>query len=212
MSDAAAFGAAISRPNQPGAAISRRRRPNSVACLASLLGGVPFTAIALTLSSTTAHAAPQANTALVPGVCISQGSREDSGLAFCGAVRQDLLFLRGNPRAVGFGPYASIGTLAFDDLRISLGASLLLPTLEDLPLVLSAGALTTNFGRVGVESSVFFGLRSYNFHGTYNLAGGLLLQLQQDLDRDARRSVGLGIQVDAMVLALPVLLLWGATR
>ena len=123
-----------------------------------------------------------------------------------------MIFGRERERDLGLGPYAKLGTVAFDDLRGAAGASLQIPTWDDLALVLSVGPLLDHRGDLGLDSSLFFGIRSYNFHGSYNFAGGLVLGAQHRFgDREAT-VIGLGLRVDVFFLSAPALLAWGALQ
>ncbi len=160
-----------------------------------------------------AQAAPQWNAALNPAGCLLG---DDSNLfdraAFCGSLRGDVLFFRHRARDWGLGPYFSAGSAAFEDLRLSLGASALVPVVEDFPLVISLGPLLRDGRHPGVSAQLFGGVRSYNFHGSYNLAFGATLGFERDFSADARNVLSVGLHVDAFVLALPILLLSGALR
>lgn len=184
-----------------------RRRPHDIS--AALLGG----ALGLLLWSRPAHADPQWNTGLVASGCLlGEGNATFERVAFCGQARADLNFFRERTSDFGFGPYVAIGTAAFDDLRISAGLSALAPMFEDFPLVFSLGALSRTSGDFGLSTSVFWGLRSYNFHGGYNLAFGLSLAGERTFGAEPSNAISLGVQLDGMVLALPFLLLVGAMQ
>jgi hypothetical protein len=157
-----------------------------------------------------ASAAPQWNASLIPGAGLQRENSSFDQVVFWGAARGDLLLLRERASDIGLGPYLMLATAAFGDLRASAGASLLLPTNEDFPLVFSAGAFTRDGRAFGLDSSMFWGLRSYNFHGTYNLAGGVVLGAQHSLGSASETVLTLGVQVDAFVLLIPILLLRGA--
>jgi hypothetical protein len=64
----------------------------------------------------------------------------------------------------------------------------------------------------GVFGSIFWGSRSFNYHGNYGLAGGLLLEGRLGLDDTRERTVVLAAHLDAEMLALPVLFLINAFR
>jgi hypothetical protein len=113
---------------------------------------------------------------------------------------------------VGVGPYVALGTAAFDDLRVAGGLSALLPVVEDFPLVVSGGVLATGEGQWGLDSAVFFGLRSYNFYGAYNFAGGGFLGYQRTFGASSENVISIGVQVDALIVAFPFLLAWGALQ
>lgn len=177
---------------------------------------MPVRAVAfalLTLAARPALAAPQWNTAVVPSGCLL-GTNDEifERVAFCGSVRGDILFLRESARDFGIGPYASLGTAAFEDFRASLGVSALLPIIEDFPLVLAAGPLLRDGRELGVSGTVFWGLRSYNHYGTYNIAAGLALGAERTFGERETTALTIGLHVDGFVLAIPVLLLFGALK
>jgi hypothetical protein len=159
-----------------------------------------------------AQAAPQWNAAVDPSLCIETRRAAEDRLAFCGSAHADLILGRTRERDVGFGPYAALGTVAFEDLRGVVGASVLIPTWADLALVVSGGGLLDDSGELGFDTSVFFGVRSYNFHGTYNFAAGLVLDAQHGFGDDSPTVISLGLRVDGLALALPFLLAWGALQ
>ena len=114
--------------------------------------------------------------------------------AFHLGLRGDVLFLRGGPHDFGVGPYAEVVTHAFDELQLGGGLSALFPVHEALPIVASVGL----YGRAGDEgygfepglaTALFWGSRSYNYHSSYGMAGGLLVQGRLGLgDRGRPRS------------------------
>lgn len=169
--------------------------------------------LGILLFSAPASADPQWNTGLVASGCVlgSNESIVERG-AFCGAVEGDVLFLRNSTHDFGLGPYAAIGTAAFSDWRASAGARALFPIAEDFPLIASLGAVVRDAHDPGIETSFFWGVRSYNFHGSYNLAGGLVLSGTHLFDGPRPNAIALGIQLDAFVLAIPWLLLRGALK
>jgi hypothetical protein len=134
---------------------------------------------------------------------------------FCGAVRSDALFLRERESSLGVGPYASLGTAAFDDARLGGGASLLVPVIEDFPIVLSLGGLGV-FGdgdaAPGAEAWFFWGAHSFNFHGSYALRNGILFGAQTTFEDERRSALWLGAQLDAALPLLPFVLLAGWLR
>jgi hypothetical protein len=160
-----------------------------------------------------ARAAPQWNTGLVASGCLlGEGDEAFERVAFCGQARGDVLFWRERVSDFGLGPYLSVGTAAFDDLRVSFGASALLPVLDDFPVVLSLGMLGREHGDLGLSTSAFWGLRSYNFHAGYNLAFGFSLSAERTFGAEASNALSLGFQADGFVLALPFLLIAGALQ
>jgi hypothetical protein len=107
------------------------------------------------------------------------------------------------------GPYVEVSTAGFHDVNAGGGAEWLLPVTADFPVVLSAGAfLRAGDGMQpspGVEGSVFFGSRSYNFHSWYGLAVGLFAQTLW-VPSSASLDAVAGARIDAEILALPFLL------
>lgn len=171
------------------------------------------TAIGLSASlAAPAGATPQWSSGAVAAACLVDEANRATEVAFCGALRTDVLFGRESTADIGLGPYLTLGTAAFNDLRGTLGGSVLLPLFEDFPLVVSAGGLATSAAQYGVDAELFFGVRSHNFHGVYNFASGVVLGVQQGFAAPASRALSVGVQVDGVVLALPFLLALGALR
>lgn len=151
-----------------------------------------------------AEARPQWNAGAMAALC-ELGSEGDAfrTLAFCGGLHGDVLFLRERERDVGFGPSLSLGTAAFDDLRVNAGLSVLLPTWEDFPLVLEAGPHLRNLDEVGAFGSLFFGFRSFTFHGHYEMASGLYVTGEKVFGSSGASALSLGVRVDGLWLAIP---------
>jgi hypothetical protein len=180
--------------------------------LVALLSALTLTG----LTHRTALAAPQASVGLTLGVA---GRAVDRALwdktVFHGGLRGDVLFGRSANTDFGVGPYLEVLTHGFDELQFGAGASTLLPFSERLPLVLSVGM----YGRSGEESqrvepgvaaALFWGLRSYNFHGNYIITNGLLAQMRLGLGESRETSLVLAAQLDLAVLTAPVGLLLNA--
>nr|PZN20255.1 MAG: hypothetical protein DIU78_19580 [Pseudomonadota bacterium] len=165
--------------------------------------------VALALAPSVAAARPQWSIGAVPQLCWTSAT-DDAVPRFCGTLTSDLLLFRERVHDFGVGPYVSVGTFAFRDLRLATGARALFPILEDFPLVLSTGALAHDDGRLGVDGSLFFGARSYNFSATYNFAAGVVLGVQHTLSAPRETTWTAGLQVDGFIIALPFLLAWGA--
>jgi hypothetical protein len=130
--------------------------------------------------------------------------------------RADLLLLRNRGTDMGLGPYVDVATASLHDLDAGAGASWLLPIRDDLPVVLSGGAFLRNGeGRTwapGVEGTVFFGARSFNFHSWYGMANGLFVQTRWVPAYPGTVDVVFGIQLDAELLAMPSMLIISALR
>lgn len=180
---------------------------------AAMKAGATGLALAALLAAAPAYADPQWNVGVVAAGCIVGDQPQIFERAvFCGNVQADVLLLRESTRHFGFGPYASLGTAAFSDLRVAAGARALFPVLEDFPLVASVGGVLRDSRDPGVEASLFWGMRSFNFHGSYNMALGLVLSGTHLFDGPRSNAVALGAQVDGAILALPFMLLFGALK
>lgn len=169
------------------------------------------------LGTIQARAEPQTTTAITIGAA-GRGIERNlwDQTVFHLGVRSDVLFGRSNVSSFGFGPYAEVATHAFDDLQLGAGGATLLPIIDGFPLVLSAGAYgryTPYFGlSPGIAASLFWGPRSYNHHGAYNMAGGLLAQFRYGLGASGETSIVIAAQLDVVALSLPVQFLVNAIR
>jgi hypothetical protein len=63
-----------------------------------------------------------------------------------------------------------------------------------------------------VEGTLFAGSRSYNFHSWYGMALGFFAQTRWIPASPATLDVVLGVQIDAEILALPVLFVVNGLR
>jgi hypothetical protein len=184
-----------------------------VSCCRSLARAAAFAAALGVLAFTPgAFAAPQWSAGIDPSLCTISAPGADRRWVFCGDVYSDLILGRERERDFGVGPYLGLGTVAFEDLRARAGASLHVPAWEDFAFVLSGGGLLDDGGQPGIDAALFFGIRSYNFHGAYNFAGGVVLDAQKTFGDDESTVVALGLRVDGLALAVPFLLLWGALQ
>lgn len=169
------------------------------------------------LWAASAIAEPQASVGLTIGGVVQDvvGPSPASGAFHLGG-RASVLFLRSRGADMAIGPYLDVATASFHDLDLGGGADWLIPVRDDLPLVLSAGAFTRNGeGRSwspGLESTVFFGSRSYNFHSWYGLAAGLFAQSRWIPSSPSTLDLVFGVQIDGELLVLPVLLIYEAIR
>lgn len=170
---------------------------------------VALCALTATLGSAgTASAEPQWNVGALTGVC-GRGADGSYWQDTCwyNGVRGDVLFGRSRYSDVSAGPFASITSAGFDDVRLGGGATLLLPVTQYLPLGLSLGgyARQEDDWDPGVSGWLFFGSRSYNFHSSYGIAAGLFLGVEHDLRDPGHNAIVVGVQIDGLVLALPFL-------
>lgn len=180
----------------------------------TLSAATVFAAVAVFASPTEAR--PQANVGLTLGVA-EVGHRDDpfGKLHFSMGGRGDVLFFRERNADWGVGPYAEVLTTSFDDLQLGAGLSALVPVHDYLPIVVSGGAYGrhSDFGwEPGVAASVFWGTRSYNYHASYGLTAGLLLQGRYGLGDSRETAVILAGQVDLALIGLPFLLAYEAIR
>ncbi len=172
---------------------------------------VVFAGVALAATlSVPAAADPQWNASLVTGVC-GVGTHQSWWQHTCwyNGVRGDVLFGRSRYSDIGVGPYVDVTTAGFDDLRLGGGGTVLLPITSYIPIGLSAGgyARKSDVGwEPGVSSWLFIGSRSYNFHSSYIMAGGLLIGAQYGLGETHETTFVIAAQVDALAIALPFLL------
>jgi hypothetical protein len=183
------------------------RRADVAACGVAVVLGAVFTP--------DARADPQASVGLTIGGVVQDavGPSPASGAFHLGG-RASVLLLRNRGADIAVGPYLDAATASFQDVDLGGGAEWLLPVRDDLPLVLSAGAFWRNGeGRSwspGMEGTVFFGSRSYNFHSWYGLVAGLFAQTRWIPSSPSTLDLVFGVQIDGELLALPALLVYEA--
>ena len=158
------------------------------------------------------QAKPQWNAAWETAICGAGDSLSLSQLGWCNAVRGDVLFLRETGREVGLGPSLRVGTASFEDLRLDAGLSLLLPVTESFPIVLDAGPHLRNLKQPGVFGSVFFGLRSFNHYGSYEMSTGIALTAERAFVEGTPSAVWITAHIDGMWLTLPFVFAYNALR
>ncbi len=128
----------------------------------------------------------------------------------------DALFGRRSPRSFGFGPAIGASSSGFRDLTGTLGASLLLPVHDYLPFVLSAGPTVRHhetYGNdAGAYASLFWGSRSFNYTGTWGLAGGIVLEGRKTFTNTADHALIVSAHIDLQILTLPAVFLLNALR
>jgi hypothetical protein len=161
-----------------------------------------------------AHASPQWNGALRPGIA-GVGTRSEpwQSTQFHGALYGDVLLNRASSNDAGVGPFLQLATAGFSDLRLAGGPTLLLP-LGSWVTQLGAGAYwvpTTPSGQ-GLHAQLFFGGRGYNYHAAYSPALGVVLGLDYALDRRHEVVLSAALSVDLQYLALPFLILYGSLQ
>jgi len=159
-----------------------------------------------------AHAKPQWNAGLETGLCGTGSQLGFERLGWCNALHADLLLLRERGNDFGLGPSLRLGTARFDDLRLDAGLSVLIPAFEVFPIVLEAGPHLRNFDQPGVFASAFFGFRTMNHHGRYEIASGLSLLAERSFSAGTPSAVWITARIDAVWLAMPFLLAINALR
>ena len=65
---------------------------------------------------------------------------------------------------------------------------------------------------VALGANAFFGLRSHNFHGSYNFAVGLVVSGYRDVGAERATLVSIALELDGLLLALPFLFTAGELR
>jgi hypothetical protein len=171
---------------------------------------------ALLAASAAARAEPQGTAGLTvgaAGVGVDRGIWEAT--VFHLGLHGDVLFGREENADFGIGPYAEFLTHGFDEVQLGGGGSVLLPVLDSLPLVVSAGVYgrkgDDDFGfEPGFAASLFWGSRSYNFHSSYVMTAGLLGELRLGLGESRETSIVIAAQLDLAILSLPAVFLINA--
>jgi hypothetical protein len=181
------------------------------------LGAKPFAvgaaAAGLCLSTLgSAWARPMWNAGLESGVCGTGSALGFQQVGWCNAGHADLLWLRERSSDFGLGPSLRLGTARFDDLRLDAGLSLLVPIFESFPLVLEAGPHLRNFGQPGVFGAAFFGLRSFNYYGHYEMAAGLSVSAERSFSAGTPSAIWITARIDGSWLALPAIFLYNALK
>jgi hypothetical protein len=168
--------------------------------------------VALSVSSVTvAH--PELRAGARVSVCgLGQEGRFWQSTRPCFALTGDLLLGRTRNGDFGFGPFVEVSTAGFWDARFGGGASLLVPVHDDAPLVASAGVYSHELRSTAVGGTLFWGARSFNFHGVYGLALGLFAGATMDLGDRRDTLVLVGADLDAFFFVAPFLLLAEAVR
>ncbi len=174
-------------------------------------------ALVLAAWSSPAAARPQLSGGLTTGAALTD-LRESVGprLAYHLGLRADLLFGRGRSSDMAIGPYVDLATAAFDSIEPGGGVAWLVPA-GSTAFVLSAGGFARGERdrgwSPGAAGTLFWGSRSYNFHGTYGLTVGLFAQGRYGLDPAIPQADAIvGVRVDLAYLALPVILAVEAIR
>lgn len=167
---------------------------------------------AAALLANAANADPRWNVGLESGVCWSGDSLALRRPGFCNALHADVMLLRQSGGDFGLGPSLRLGTARFDDVRLDAGLSVLLPVFKSFPVVLEAGPHLRNFQQAGVFGSLFFGLRSFNAYGSYDMATGVSVMAERSFATGTPSAIWITARIDGQWLALPFLLAVNALR
>lgn len=157
-----------------------------------------------------AAAKPQWNAGLESGVCGTGSSLDFEKVGWCNALHADVLWLREGGRDFGLGPSLRLGSARFSDLRLDAGLSALIPTFESFPIVLEAGSFLRNAKEPGVFGSAFFGLRSFNYYGNYEMAAGLSVTAERSFTTGTPSAIWITARIDGSWIALPFVFLYNA--
>ena len=172
-----------------------------------------FAFAAVLLASTHAEAEPQISAAVTTGVALTDLRASNAPrLAYHLGGRFDALFLRSRAEMMAFGPYVDVATEAFDTFQAGGGLTWLVPA-GGPAFMFSAGgfARTSRFGvNPGVEATVFWGSKSFNYSSVYGIGAGLFLQGRFGFGDGKPCDGVLGIQIDLEYLALAPLFVWEA--
>lgn len=168
--------------------------------------------LASVFTAAEARAEPRWNAGLETGVCGTGRVPGFEELAWCNALRADVLFLRQRGDDFGLGPALRLGSVGFDDFRLDAGVSVLLPLFEAFPLQLEAGPHLLDFDQPGAYASAFFGLRNFNHYGNYEMAAGLALTVERAFTTGTPSAIWLTARIDGSWLTLPFIFLYNAAR
>lgn len=179
----------------------------------------PAVALLLSASAPAQAAPPQVGIGFTVGAAgvAKEGRLWDETVFHLGA-RGDVMFGRDGSSGFGVGPYLEVLTHDFGELQTGAGASLLLPVMELFPIVLSAGGYLRipwqegpgpladrHYGvEPGVAGTIFFGTRSFNFHGPWEITVGLLGQARFGLGESRESSFVVAAQLDFAAIWVPV--------
>ena len=165
--------------------------------------------LGLVLLALPAQADPQWNASLLTGVCGIGSDAYWKHTCWYNGLRGDVLFGRNRNADIGLGPFAQLTTAGFDDVRLEGGLTTLLPVHPYFPIGLSAGGYARHSAagwEPGLSGWLFFGSKSYNYHSSYIMTGGLLVGLNYGLGPTRERTIVIAAQIDGLVLALPFII------
>jgi hypothetical protein len=165
-----------------------------------------------------AAADAQGNAALtIGGAGVGQNGEFWDHPEFHMGLRGDAIFGREGGYDFGAGPYAEVGTMAFDELQFGGGVSVLFPVHDTLPLIASVGPYgrygDDDFGlEPGLAGAIFWGSRSYNFHEGYIMSWGLSVGYRHSLGESQESMLLVAAQIDLVSLGVPFIMLVNLMR
>ncbi len=162
-----------------------------------------------------AHADPQLSVGVTLGGGISGLRQAPPFPSFHLGARASVLFGRSKDDRMAVGPYVEALTVAFESFEPGGGVEWLLPVFKGVPFVLSAGghARYSDVGwEPGVHGGLFVGSRSYNHDSIYGFALGAFVQGRYAFGDARQGDVLIGVYIDTVIFALPVILLINAFR
>ncbi len=200
----------------PGAPVrSRAPGPRVSFLLAAAIAASAGLALA---AAEAAASPPQVAVGITVGAAgVGKDKRIWDDTVFHLGARGDVMFGRDGSKGFGIGPYLEVLTHDFGELQTGAGASFLIPVSELFPIVISGGgymripwqdgtgALAGKSHGIepGVAATLFFGTRSFNFHGSYELTAGLLGQVRFGLGESHESSFVVAAQIDLAALWIP---------
>ncbi len=159
--------------------------------------------------SASARADPQWNASWLTGVCGTGSNAYWKHTCWFNGLRGDVLFGRSRNADLGVGPFLHVTTAGFQDVRLGGGVTTLLPVHPYFPIGLSAGGYARHSAagwEPGLSGWFFFGSKSYNYHSSYIMTGGLLVGMNYGLGPTKERTIVIAAQIDGLVLALPFII------
>lgn len=185
--------------------------PLAPRAVGGLVRRVSAAAVGLSLLSlaASAHADPQWNASWLTGVCGVGSNAYWKHTCWYNGLRADVVFGRSRNADVGVGPYLHVTTAGFDDVRFGGGVTTILPIHPYFPLGLSAGAYARHSAdgwEPGLSGFLFIGSKSYNYHSSYIMTGGLLVGMNYGLGPTKERTIVIAAQIDGLALALPFII------
>ena len=157
---------------------------------------------------------PQWHAGIASGACAYDETGRPAQARWCSSLAGHLHFGRSGDPDLGLGPYLRATHVQDGGLSLASGVSVLLPVNPTYPFILSGGALLAARDPLaaGAEAWLFWGPSSYNFHGSYSMASGVLAGIQRRFGRQAATTLSLMLQLDLAWPSLPFIALYELLR